>query len=131
MHLRDPVYALERVRSVCRGSLLLVDNIDLGLTLSHRRRPVAALDGVGRPWWWKLSLAGLVRVVESAGFRLVRAPQRLWMPPGAGHPQAPFTRDLVRSQEARHLLRTALNGDPHAALLAEPLVSNGRPQHLA
>ena len=51
MHLRDPVRALERVRSVCRDSLLLVDNINLGLTIAHPRKPVAALDGMGRPWW--------------------------------------------------------------------------------
>lgn len=121
MHLRDPVRALECVRSVCRGSLLLVDNINLGLTLGHWRRPVAALDGVGRPWWWKLNLAGLVRVVEAAGFRLVRAPKRIWMPAGAGHPKPRFDLNLVRSEEARSLLLAALKGDPHAALLAEPL----------
>jgi tRNA (mo5U34)-methyltransferase len=121
LHLRDPVRALQRVRSVCRGSLLLVDNINLGLTLAHPRRPIAALDGVGRPWWWKMNLAGVVRAVEAGGFRLSRAPKRIWMPPGEGHPGARWSRDLLRSEDARALLLTALKGDPHAVILAEPV----------
>jgi tRNA (mo5U34)-methyltransferase len=121
IHLRDPVGALERVRSVCSGQLLLVDNVDLALTLRSRRRPVAALDGVGRPWWWKLNLAALNRVVEVAGFRLVRPAERFWMPPGPAHPPARLSRALLKSEEARQRLLTALKGDPHAALLAEPV----------
>ena len=123
IHLRDPVRALERVRSVCRGQMLLVDNIDLALTVRSRHRPIAALDGVGRPWWWRLNLAALVRAAEVAGFRLVREPQRVWMPPGPGHPpaRAHLRRDLLRNQEARQRLLTSLKGDPHAALLTEPV----------
>jgi tRNA (mo5U34)-methyltransferase len=121
MHLRDPVRALERVGAVCRGRLLLVDNINLGLSLLAPRRPIAALDGLGRPWWWKLNLAGLVRVVKSAGFRIVQPPQRIYMPPGAGHPRPRPSLELLRSEEARHFMLTRLKGDPHAALLAEPV----------
>ena len=120
IHLRDPVLALEHVRSVCSGTLLLVDNIDLGLTLRSPRRPLAALDGVGRPWWWRLNLAALVRVAEVAGFRLLRPPQRIWMPPGAGHPRAGPLSTLLHSAEARQQLLTSLKGDPHAAILAAP-----------
>ena len=121
IHLRDPVGALECVRSVCSGTLLLVDNIDMRLTLRSRRRPLAALDGVGRPWWWRLNLAALRRAAEVAGFRLVQAPQWVWMPPGAAHPRARLSRDLLRSEEARQRLLTSLKGDPHAALLLEPV----------
>jgi tRNA (mo5U34)-methyltransferase len=120
IHLRDPVRALERVRSVCSGTLLLVDNIDLALTLRSRRRPVAALDGVGRPWWWKLNMAALQRVVEVAGFRLLRRRQRVWMPPGAAHPPARISRALIHSEEARQRFLTSVMGDPHAAILAAP-----------
>ena len=122
MHLRDPVRALERVRSVCRGQLLLVDNIDLRLTLLLRRRPVATLDGVGRPWWWKANSAGIVRMLRAAGFELGRRPMRIYMPPGSGHPTA---RSLgvraLRSSEGRQLALTALKGDPHIAVLARPV----------
>ncbi len=121
MHLRDPVGALERVRSVCRGQLLVLDNINLALSLLMPKRPIAALEGRGRPWWWKLNLAGLVRVVEAAGFRLLEPPRRIYMPPGPGHPRVPPSLALLRSQEARHLMLTSIKGDPHAALLAEPV----------
>ena len=119
IHLRDPVRAVERVRSVCRGTLLVVDNIDIALTLRHPRRPVAALDGVGRPWWWKLNLAGLVRVVEAGGFRVLQSPTRFWMPPGQAYPRPRPTRDLLRSEDARDRFLGGLKGDPHAAVLAE------------
>ena len=121
IHLRDPVRALERVRSVCRGRLLVVDNVNLVLDLLHPRRPVAALDGVGRPWWWKLNTAGLVRVVEAAGFRLVQPPKRLWMPPGPGQGKPRPSRNLLRSVDARERFVGAVKGDPHGAVLAEPV----------
>jgi tRNA (mo5U34)-methyltransferase len=119
MHLRDPVHALERVRSVCRGQLLLVDNINLSLSLLLPKRPAAELDGRGRPWWWKLNLAGLVRLVEVAGFRVVTPPRRIFMPAGRGHPRPALDWQLLRSQEARHFFFSRLKGDPHAAVLAE------------
>ena len=120
MHLRDPVRALERVRDVCRGQLLVVDNINLPLSLLMPRRPLAALDGMGRPWWWKVNLAGLVRLITVAGFRTVGDPRRIYMPPGPGHPRPRLNRALLRSEEARHFMLTRLKGDPHAAILAEP-----------
>jgi tRNA (mo5U34)-methyltransferase len=124
LHLRDPVRALERVRSVCSGTLLVVDNIDLALTL-RSRKPLAALDGRGRPWWWNLNLAALVRVVETAGFELLQRPKRIWMPAGAGHPPARLGRSLLRSEEARKRFVTAVKGDPHAAILAKVRAPSG------
>lgn len=120
IHLRNPVLALERVRAVCGGTLVVVDNIDLVLSLVSPRRPLAALEGLGRPWWWKFNLAALGRVVESAGFRLLRAPQRVWLPPGEGHPKPRPGRDLLHSEEARQRMLTRLKGDPHGVVLAAP-----------
>ena len=124
IHLRDPVRALERVRSVCRGSLLLVDNINLVLSLLHPRQPMAALDGVGRPWWWKVNMRGLVRAVEAGGFRLIQPPARIWMPPGSGQPAPRITRHLLRSAEARARFVGSLKGDPHGVILAEPVYAD-------
>ena len=117
LHLRDPVLALQRVREVCRGALLVVDAISLPLTLFHRQ-PMASLDGYGRPWWWKANLAGLVRMLDAAGFRLVQRPKRFYMPPGKGHFVPPLDPRLLFNEEARHFLLTRIKGDPHAALLA-------------
>jgi tRNA (mo5U34)-methyltransferase len=119
LHLRDPVRALERVRSVCSGTMLLVDAIDLGLTLLHPRRPVADLDGVGRPWWWKLNLAGLRRVVEVTGFDVIQPVKRIWMPPGAGQGRVRLKPSVVRDEEARRHLMYRLKGDPHGAVLGK------------
>ena len=118
IHLRDPIGALEAVRSVCRGNLVLVDAIDVGLTLRHPRRPVAELDGRDRPWWWRANQSAIVRMVESAGFRLLQPPQRLAMPAGAGQQRAPWRWSTVRHRESRQsLLRTSV-GDPHVAIVA-------------
>jgi tRNA (mo5U34)-methyltransferase len=86
LHLRDPVGALERVRTVVRGRLLVVDVHDPLLSVLFRGRPLATLDGRGRPWWWQSNAACLVRMVEAAGFELVERPARLRMPRGAGQP---------------------------------------------
>ncbi|HEX8104493.1 MAG TPA: class I SAM-dependent methyltransferase, partial [Solirubrobacteraceae bacterium] len=87
LHLRDPVRALEAVRSVCRGQLLSVDAIDLPLSLLTRR-PLAYLDAVGRPWWWRPNQAGLVRLLEAGGWKPVAPPRRVFMAPGPAHPRA-------------------------------------------
>jgi len=101
VHLRDPVRALERVRSVCNGQLVVVDGIDLPLSLRSPRTALARLDGRGRPWWWFPNAAGLARLVESGGFELTERPRRVFVPPGPGWPQ-PRRSDLrlARSREA-------------------------------
>jgi SAM-dependent methyltransferase len=122
LHLRDPVGALERVRSVLRpgGQLLLVDAIDVELSALHPRRPVAHLDGDGRPWWWRANLAGIGRMVQAAGFDVVSGPTRVYMPMGRGHePLARVGRRALRQTEGRRQLVMRLRGgDPHAAVLA-------------
>src|SRR3954470_20149042 len=71
LHLRDPVRAIERVRSVARAEALFVDAIDLELSLLLPRRSVADFDGIGRPWWWKPNTAAFARMVRSGGFDVV------------------------------------------------------------
>lgn len=120
LHLRDPVGALQRVREVCRGTLLLVDAIDLSLTARHPRRPVASLDGRGRPWWWKPNAAALVRMVQAAGFQVLGRPQRVLMPAGAGQNKARPKLGALRNRTTREMLFHARVGDPHAAIRARP-----------
>jgi tRNA (mo5U34)-methyltransferase len=119
LHLRDPVRALERVRSVVSGRLLVVDVYDPMMSLLFRRRPVASLDGRGRPWWWQSNIAGVVRMVESAGFRLVGPAARVRMPRGAGQPTPPLRRATLASRTGRREFANARFGDPHCVILAE------------
>lgn len=125
LHLRDPVDALERVRSVCDGRLVVMDAIDLPLTLTFPRRPVARLDGRGRPWWWQANAAALVRIVESAGFDVTAPPRRVYIPPGAGWKTRRMAPRLLLSRAGREHLTAAWRGDPHAVLVATPAASGG------
>jgi tRNA (mo5U34)-methyltransferase len=120
IHLRDPVRALERVREVCAERLILCDGIDLTLTLAHPTRPVATLDGRGRPWWWHLNQAGMRQVVEAAGFDVVSGPDRIYIPAGEAQPIARFKPKLLASREGRKGLVHAWRGDPHAVIVALP-----------
>jgi tRNA (mo5U34)-methyltransferase len=128
VHLRDPVRALQQVRSVCDGTLIVVDGIDLALSLAFPRRPLARLDARGRPWWWWANAAGLARMVEAAGFEVIEGPRRIFLQPGAGQelpePGLSLLRKaprLLRSREGRLALILALKGDPHAVVVARPL----------
>lgn len=120
VHLRDPVRALERVRAVCRGRLVVVDGIDLPLTLRSPRLPLARLDGRGRPWWWWPNLAGLARAVEAGGFRLTQRPRLLFVPAGRGWNPPRRRLRLLRHREGRYELAAGWLGDPHGVLVAEP-----------
>jgi tRNA (mo5U34)-methyltransferase len=120
LHLRDPVRALERARSVCRGEALLVDAIDGTLSTLFPRRPMAGLDGKGRPWWWKPNVAGLVRMVEAAGFEVLGDPVRTRLRLGPEQPKPRVMPSGLRSRGAREHLLIAHLGDPHAAVRARP-----------
>ncbi len=124
LHLRDPVGALMRVRSVCTGALIVCDAIDLAKTRRFRQQPVATLDGVGRPWWWKPNLAALGRMVEAAGFELDRPPTRIRMALGAGHAQRRFKPRWLLSSAAREEMMITWRGDPHGVVAARPAVQS-------
>jgi tRNA (mo5U34)-methyltransferase len=123
LHLRNPIGALVAVRKVVRetGTLLLVDAIDLELTLALGRRPVAGLDGIGRPWWWKPNVAGLVRMAQTAGFTPTQDPVRFYMQFGAGQPIPPVKPAQLLRRHGREAAISRWKGDPHAAVLAKPV----------
>lgn len=120
IHLRDPVRALERLRAVCAGTMIVMDGIDLLLSLLLPRRPVATFDGDGRPWWWYSNEAGLRRMIQAAGFDVLQGPRRMFMPPGAGQPLASFDPKLLATRHGRNALVIARKGDPHAVAVARP-----------
>ena len=113
LHLRDPVRALAAVRSVCAGEAVIVDAIDLPRTLLHRRRPVATLDGRGRPWWWKPNLAALARLAEAAGFELARPAAPALHAARRGPPAAPALAAAAAARpRGREELLNSWRGDP-------------------
>jgi tRNA (mo5U34)-methyltransferase len=72
MHLRDPIHALERMRAVCAGELVLVEGIDARLDLLARRVPCARFAAAPEQWW-RTNRAGLLALVRAAGFEVAWA----------------------------------------------------------
>ena len=120
MHLRDPAGALARVREICGGRLVILDNIHLPLTIAFPRLPLATLDAAGRPWWWKGNLAALRRLTEAAGFEAIEAPRRVYIPTGKAEPALRPTLRLLRHRVGREALFRTRVGDPHAVLALRP-----------
>lgn len=120
LHLRDPIRALEAIRTVCGSRFMSSEQIDLGLTAMHPRSPLARFDGLSELLhWWTANAAGHRRMLEAAGFEIERSSGLLGYPFGPGHPRRP--RNLRALRKA--LLRRAMIGGlgvPSVALLARP-----------
>ena len=82
LHVKDPVTAVERIRSVCTGSAVIVNVIKR--FRFRDRLPLAELDGIDTFTWWVTNLAGLVRIVEAAGFARVEASEPFELPFSGG-----------------------------------------------
>jgi tRNA (mo5U34)-methyltransferase len=119
LHLRDPVRALEAIRSVCDGKFLSAEQISPGLTLLSRRRPLARQRGGERGQWWIPNVACHRRMLEAAGFAVDRAVQPYAIPLGPGHPSHGRPAGGLRARFLTALV-TRGSGVPHAALLARP-----------
>src|SRR3954447_15634283 len=118
LHLRDPIAALEHVRSVCRGELLTIDAVDPLLTLLHPLRPIAFLEGTARPWWWKPNLRGYRQMVQAGGFEVMLGPTPILIPPGAELRRKRVAWRALRAYEGRQAFIRRHAGDPHAFILA-------------
>ncbi len=130
LHLRDPIRALEAIRSVCRQWFVSVEAVSLMLSFLFRRRPMAELcEDDDRCQWWTANAAGHKRLVEAAGFEVVQSVAPFAEPFGAGHPSHLNAPRDIRSR-AGALLRRGLvgaDGVPHAALLARPRLNGPQP----
>jgi tRNA (mo5U34)-methyltransferase len=117
LHLRDPILALEHVRSVCTGEAVVFEAIDLAGTLLSPRRPRALLDAQ-KVWYWTPNVQALLRMVDSAGFDVVQRTPILYEPTGGG----------FRRFRPQDLLRGGINlsvgltrGFPHIGLHVRPI----------
>ena len=120
LHLKNPVGALEAIRSVCGSAFLSAEQIDPVLSMVSPRRPGMWFRAGHETQWQIPNVAGLRALVESAGFRVERATRPYVVPFGAGYPGS-GTRGV---RAAAHRVVTSAvargRGVPHAAVLAVP-----------
>ena len=120
LHLREPLRALDSIRSVCRGQFLSAEQIDLGLWATQPRRPAFRFDGVSNYHQWYIpNRAAHVRMLEASGFTVERTTRPYSIPFGVGYPDRgrSLRRQAIR---AGRWLVTGGDGVPHHAALARP-----------
>ena len=117
VHLRDPVRALEHMRAVCAGELVLVECVDAVLDVVARRVPCARFTPASEQWW-RLNRAGLLRMLRVAGFDVLWTSRRFHTPFGPSvllHPSRRF-RPL---RAGRAAVAWVLRAFPSAPVLAD------------
>jgi tRNA (mo5U34)-methyltransferase len=125
LHLRDPVGALDRIRTVANGIVVINDCIEYVLTKLLPRTPMARLDAEDRVWWWQPNLAALHSMIEQAGFEIVERGEPYFVPFGSRYeyPQR-SARALVRrlcSPKGWEEFVMYRRGIAHAAVRCRPL----------
>jgi tRNA (mo5U34)-methyltransferase len=127
LHLRDPIRALEAIRSVAGGEIVFNECFEVVLSKLFRRTPMARLDTDERCWWWQPNLAALQAMIEQAGFAILERGEPYFVPFGSRYEvprQGP--RDLLRrlrSPRGWEELVLYRRGIAHAAFRARPLTA--------
>lgn len=120
LHLRDPLRALEAVRSVCTGYFLSMETVDLVTTVVGRRRPLLRLYGTDELCLWLVpNIAGHRRMLEASGFEVIAASRPYTIPYGPAHPR-PDGSWRTRARLALQRVMAGPPGVPHVAVLARP-----------
>jgi len=78
LHVKDPITPVENIRSVCTGSAVIVNVIKR--FRFYEKRAMAELDGINNFEWWVTNLAGLERIVKSAGFARTEVSETFELP---------------------------------------------------
>jgi len=115
LHLRDPVLALQAVRSVTAGTVLSHDTISPMMTLLAPKTPAARFYGNMEQMWWVPNRAARHRLFIAAGFDVAETGGITWVSMDLA-PLRP--RDLRRRPLFKLLL--AARGVPHTWVLARP-----------
>jgi tRNA (mo5U34)-methyltransferase len=112
LHLRDPVRALERVREVCAGELVLIETLDPVLEVVAARVPAARV-APHRQIWWRVNTWGMLELLDRGGFEVTHVGRRLLVPNGPGQPPPPWINSLAA-------LRPRERGNLHRVFRARP-----------
>jgi tRNA (mo5U34)-methyltransferase len=119
LHLRDPIRALEAIRSVCRGAFLSSETIELWLSILGRRRPWFRLEGSGVDCrWWLPNSAGHQQLLRSAGFTIERSSKPFVVPFNRAPGTSPSSMGRAERLVRRLVAGSAAPGALHRGLLA-------------
>ena len=123
LHLRDPVRALEAVRRVTEGVFLSSEQIELGLSIVGRGKPLFRLNGSGPDCqWFNFNAAGHRRLLYAAGFEVERT-SKPYNVRFDRHPKPPLTpRNALHAVGVRAVTGAWAPGVLHRAALARPRV---------
>ena len=122
LHLRDPLRALNAIRSVCRERFLSTNQIDLRPSVLQRKRPLARLDGISDLCqWWLPNAAGHRQMLMAGGFEIEQESGLYSIPFGVAHSSRSRTPRATAHKIARRLF-TGNDGVPHHAVLVRPAV---------
>jgi tRNA (mo5U34)-methyltransferase len=93
LHLRDPIRALQQVRTITKGEFLSFEAVSLPQTVLRPLTPTGqfALSGEENRFWTP-NLRGHRRMVEAAGFEVVAGGGVVLQPLGRSWPRWPATR---------------------------------------
>lgn len=123
LHLRDPIRALEAVRSVCSGYFLSSEQLELWLSILHRWRPIFRFNGSGEACqWWLANESGHWQMLYAAGFEIAQA-SKTYVVEFNKHPKPPRTpSNLLRQATVWKITGSSRPGIFHRALLVRPRV---------
>lgn len=121
LHLRDPVRALEALRTVCSGFYLSSEAIAPLLSIFGRGKPLFHLSGTGSALqWWIPNGAGHRRLLWSAGFEIERASRPYLVHFNLQPSPKPSLQTMIDSLTLWLLTGDRAPGMLHRALLARP-----------
>lgn len=111
LHLRDPVRALDAVRGVVSGDLIVADYIHTPLALRAGRRPLFELRGEGSDFqWWLGNDRGIRQLLHVGGFTVEESSRYFVLRYGGElGKEYPFPRGM--REGAKALINRALTGD--------------------
>jgi tRNA (mo5U34)-methyltransferase len=125
LHLRDPIGALERIRTVTKSEILFNECIEYVLSRLLPRTPMARLDTDDRCWWWQPNLAALKAMIEQSGFEILESGDPYFVPFGSRYQVPPQGwREILRearSPRGWEMLVLFRKGIAHVPLRGRPL----------